>query len=199
MGSLAYHFISFQQEQHNPEPIQIHPWIMISLLTCRTAIAPIALPMAAWIVLCGQTVGTCVNLHASMSAMACQAMVGQTHSRNVANKGVEMEDVLILDREHVAELRLIVTRHGLRIMQEASPWVILVEGEIDNFAVFENKKGIFSISTTLSSQNEAHLTPFNLTANEILFIKAWIHRKTLFKKNRPGDGCEWDSTGFSCP
>lgn len=110
-----------------------------------------------------------------------------------------MEDLLILHRESVVDLRAAITGRGLRIMQQASPRVVLVEGDAENFATAIREQGVLSVTESLSGQGEPALKETNLTATESLFVRAWIHRQATPDKKRPADGLDWDAPGFSAP
>ncbi len=113
-----------------------------------------------------------------------------------------METLLILDQERTPELRSAITRHGLRIVQEISPRVVLVEGETANLTATIREPGVLSISSSLSSQNEPAGILANLTTAETLFVNAWIQQQTKTnktKKKRPCDGLDWDTPGYAAP
>ncbi|MEO5373454.1 MAG: hypothetical protein H7840_04155 [Alphaproteobacteria bacterium] len=113
-----------------------------------------------------------------------------------------MEELLILDQARAAEVRAAVAGRRLHIVQEASPRVVLVDGEAADLAALAGVAGVLLSGADLcgeSTSTEARLGPLGLTTTEALFVTAWIRRRTAPAKSRSGDGADWDAPGFAAP
>lgn len=110
-----------------------------------------------------------------------------------------MDDLLILDQDRLTELYGILAGHRLRVVQEVSPRVVLVEGAAADLTAMAGETGVLSATARLADRGEPALGALSLTRTEDLFVKAWIQRQSSAEKSRPGDGLDWDSNGFSAP
>jgi len=110
-----------------------------------------------------------------------------------------MEDLLILSEKRSQALRSQIVGNRLHIVQEASPRVVVVEGERDRLDAVARQPGVTSASDHLRRRDEAALASPDLDTGERLFVKAWLSRQRGTVKERVGDGLPWDSPGFSAP
>ncbi|MGE5506606.1 MAG: hypothetical protein ACM31L_19440 [Actinomycetota bacterium] len=110
-----------------------------------------------------------------------------------------MEDLLILDKGQTPLLRSAVSKGILRILQQASARVVLVDGADADLKAISRRAGVHSGLAHLATLNPQALAALDLTASERLFVKAWLLRKTAGDKSRTGEGLDWDAPGFAPP
>lgn len=110
-----------------------------------------------------------------------------------------MEDLLILDKRQAPLLHAAVLSGALRIVQQASARVVLVDAAAADLVKISQQAGVHSGLAHVAAENSQALTVLDLTASERLFVKAWLLRQTASDKDRTGDGLDWDAPGFSPP
>lgn len=107
-----------------------------------------------------------------------------------------MEDLLILDQDRAPHLQALIAQRGLRVVQQASARVLVVEGEAGAVAALAQEAGVRSGQAPPMAEA---LPELGLTPGETLFIRAWLQRCDQGEKTRDWDGCPWDTSGFSAP
>jgi|GEM_PF-3270479 len=127
-----------------------------------------------------------------------------------------MEALLVLDHTKEAALRRDLGTHALRIVQEASSRVVVVEGAAEGVHAFTQCGDVHAVAVPLGSTPPSSplagtaadvgtgaggMAALNLTSGEALFIRAWLRRQTAASRpaGRIGDGASWAAPGFQAP
>lgn len=109
-----------------------------------------------------------------------------------------MESLLVLDASACDARRHDVRRHDLRIVQEASPRVLLVSGTADGVHALEALPGVWAVTAPPDGIAEK-LAALDLSPTETLFVRAWLRRRAEAPRRRKGTGELWDAPGFDAP